>query len=123
MKNVAIVISLSASCLAACPVSALESGTVQLQSKNRIERTLISYDCGPAGRLDVTYVNADPNFLAILPVPKQPQPIIFVSVISGSGARYAAGKYVWWTKGNAGSLYDSTMGDNAAPVLTCTGVK
>lgn len=105
--------------LTAHSTAAIESGAVQLRSKNKIERTQTTYDCGSAGQLAVTYINADPNFLAILPVPKQAQPIVFTSVIAGSGARYAAGKYVWWTKGNSASLYDVTLGDNAPPILTC----
>lgn len=122
MKCIATAISLTVWSLVPLPALA-ENGTVQLQSKDKIERKQVSYDCGPAGRLAVVYVNADPNFLAIVPLPSQPQPTIFVSVLSGSGARYAAGKYVWWAKGPSANLYDSTAGDSAAPALTCNEVK
>lgn len=118
MKNIAAALILGLSCFVAQSAAA-ENGTIQLRSKTKIDRTQTAYDCGPAGRLAVTYINADPNFLALVPVPKQPQPLVFASVISGSGARYAAGKYIWWTKGNSASLYDTTMGDNASPILTC----
>ncbi len=123
MKIVAIAVAVSAICLVAQSAAAIENGTVQLQSKGKIERKRVAYDCGSGGRLAVTYVNADPNFLAIVPLPDQPQPTVFVSVLSGSGARYAAGKYVWWTNGNSASLYDTTMGDNAAPTLACNAAK
>ncbi len=122
MKTNATALLLTISFLAAHPLSAAEPGTIQLQSKSRIERMQASYDCGSAGRLTVTYINADPNFLALVPVPKQDQSLVFASVISGSGTRYAAGKYVWWTKGSSASLYDSTMGDDASPVLTCNAI-
>ena len=118
MKIIATVICVTASCIA-LSAEAFDSGTIQLKSKGRIQHIQATYDCGPAGRLAVTYVNADPNFLALVPVPGQSQPLLFASVIAGSGARYAAGKYIWWTKGNSASLYDSTLGDNAPPLSTC----
>jgi membrane-bound inhibitor of C-type lysozyme len=119
MQNITATLILGSSCLLAQSAAAVENGTIQLHSKTKIDRMQATYDCGPAGRLAVTYVNADPNFLAIVPVPKLPQPLVFASVISGSGSRYAAGKFIWWTKGNSASLYDTTMGDNAAPTMTC----
>jgi membrane-bound inhibitor of C-type lysozyme len=80
-------------------------------------RTTAHYDCG--GRtMDVDYINVEPNFLALVPVDGKER--IFVLVLSGSGARYASGPYIWWSKGNAASLYDETKGENAPPVLTCT---
>jgi membrane-bound inhibitor of C-type lysozyme len=122
MKTIATTILLAVSFLTARTAWAVERGTIPLQSKSRIERTQTIYDCGSAGGLTVTYVNADPNFLAIVPVPKQSQQMVFASVIAGSGSRYAAGKYIWWTKGSSASLYDITLGDNAPPILTCNAI-
>ncbi|MGV2077030.1 MULTISPECIES: MliC family protein [unclassified Rhizobium] len=119
MKLLAVISCFTASCLLVNLATAAESGTIELHSKAKIERTQVSYNCGSAGNLAVSYVNADPNFLALVPVPKQTQPLVFASVISGSGARYAAGKYVWWVKGSSASLYDTTLSDNAPPTMTC----
>jgi membrane-bound inhibitor of C-type lysozyme len=118
MKKIVIAAAISTLSMGICSAVA-ENGTIELHSNGRIERSQVTYDCGGQGLLVATYVNADPNFLAILTVPGQRQPTVFASVISGSGARYAAGKYVWWTKGNTASLYDTTLGDNAPPTMTC----
>lgn len=122
MKNVPALISVSL-CLITQSAAAMDSGTIRLQSDTRIERQSVAYDCGAGGRLTANYINADPNFLAILPVPGQSQAMVFVSVIAGSGVRYSANKYVWWTKGDIANLYDTTLGDNAAPIKTCTQIK
>ena len=86
------------------------------------EQSVIQYDCGPDTQLSVTYINAAPNFLAILTAPEEPASQIFASVQSGSGARYAAGKWVWWSKNTDANLFDVTLGDDAEPVLTCTEI-
>jgi len=119
VKFIASTAVLVTSCIWANMAIAMETGTVELHSKTKIERLQVSYTCGSTGKLPVTYINADPNFLALVPVPNQPQPLVFTSIISGSGTRYAAGKYVWWSKGNSASLYDTTLGDNAPPTMTC----
>jgi membrane-bound inhibitor of C-type lysozyme len=122
MKRIAALLILSSSCVLGYSVNAADSATILLRSETKIDRVHANYDCGPAGSLNVTYVNADPNFLAIVPVPKQLQPLVFTSVLSGSGTRYASGKYVWWTKGNSASLYDITTGDTAPPITTCKAI-
>ncbi|MDM9646359.1 MliC family protein [Rhizobium sp. S163] len=105
---------------ATSPALAMDDGTIQLKSTSNIERQQVAYDCAEGGKLGVTYVNADPNFLAVVPLPGERQPIVFVSVMSGSGARYASGKFVWWTKGATARLFDITAGENAPAVMTCT---
>jgi membrane-bound inhibitor of C-type lysozyme len=66
----------------------------------------------------VKYINAAPNFFAIVPV--EGKDLVFVNVLSGSGAKYEAGKYVWWNKGAEASLQDLTEGLDAAPVWMCS---
>ncbi len=68
--------------------------------------------------MTVSYVNADPNFLAVVPVDGVAR--VFASAISGSGSRYTAGFYEWWSKGNDATLRDLRRGEGAAPVMTCT---
>jgi membrane-bound inhibitor of C-type lysozyme len=43
--------------------------------------------------------------------------LLFVNVLSGSGAKYVADHYTWWTKGPKGNLSDDTADPNAAPML------
>lgn len=101
------------SCLSAWPAAA-GGGTLTVAGGSR---RVVAYDCGPEGLRKVTYVNAAADALAILDVDGSKR--IFVSVISGSGARYASGRYVWWTKGPEASLYDVTHGPDAGPVAAC----
>jgi membrane-bound inhibitor of C-type lysozyme len=77
-----------------------------------VTRIHASFECGtdgvalglPAGPFTVQYLNAGENHLAVLPV--NGQALIFANVISASGARYAAGRYVWWDAGARGvTLY------------------
>lgn len=77
-----------------------------------VTRIHASFECGakgvalglPSGQFTVEYLNAGENHLAVLPV--HGQPMVFTNVISGSGARYAAGRYIWWDAGDRGvTLY------------------
>jgi membrane-bound inhibitor of C-type lysozyme len=79
-------------------------------------RTTAHYDCG-GNAVDVEYINVEPDHLAIVPVEGRKR--VFVLVLSGSGARYASGQYIWWSKGKEASFYDETRGADAPPLLTC----
>ncbi len=61
-----------------------------------------SYSCGNGEPFSVQYVNAGANALAIFPIDGEDR--IFVNMVSASGARYASGAYVWWTKGDTATL-------------------
>lgn len=86
------------------------------------ERRSVVYDCGTAEPVQVTYINAAPNFLALVPIAEEPEPLLFAAVIAASGARYAAGQWIWWSRGTEASLYDATLGEDAEPMLTCLEV-
>lgn len=95
------------------------SAAVILNFPGNFERNVVRYQCeGIEEVLNVTYVNAAPNFLAIVPI--QGQNLVFVTVLSGSGAKYVAGEYEWWTKGPDVTLTNLTTPD-AAPTA-CTEV-
>ncbi len=83
-----------------------------------VERSQVRYECeGREELLVVEYVNAAPNYLAILAV--EDEPLVFASVISGSGVRYASGFYVWWTSGAEASLFDLRADDPDTAEFTC----
>jgi len=87
------------------------TGDVQIQT--------VIYGCGEAlPELTVKYVNAVPNFLAIIPIEGVDH--LFVNVISASGAKYVSGEFEWWNKGSDATLHNVTEGLDAAPVLTCS---
>lgn len=76
--------------------------TIHLNGSQPISRKTVRYQCDavgakmglPAGVFSVEYINGAGNSLAIVPVGGNS--MIFANVISGSGARYAAGEFIWW---------------------------
>lgn len=104
--------------LAALPAAALDA-SMQLvfTLPDGAQREVVTYQCeGQEAPLTVTYINAHPNFLALVPVDGETR--VFANVIAASGARYAAGEYVWWSRGNDAALYDETQ-DGDAPLFEC----
>ena len=102
-------------------VAAVEpSLQLQLSADQDFERRTVTYDCGTETPLVVTYLDAVPNFLAIVPVEGETQPLVFASVLSDGAARYASGHWIWESKGPDASLFDVTAGEDAAAVLTCS---
>ena len=91
--------------------------SLNLSLTGDVQTITANYDCGTDAPLTVTYLNADPNFLVIVPV--KGEDLIFVNTIAASGAKYEAGQYIWWNKGADATLNDVTEGLDAAPVLTC----
>lgn len=105
-----IALSLSAPALAAEPAM-----QVVIPLEGNAQQDVKTYHCeGIEEPLTVQYVNADPTFLAFVPI--EGKKLLFVNVIAASGARYASGQYVWWTKGATADLYDETKGQDAKPV-------
>ncbi|MBS9479244.1 MliC family protein [Ancylobacter radicis] len=80
--------------------------------------TKVKYTCDTMKDLEATYINAPP--IALATVSFKDEYLVMVNVLAGSGARYAGDRFVWWTKGNTGSLYDLTKGENAPPIASCT---
>jgi membrane-bound inhibitor of C-type lysozyme len=78
------------------------------------DRVSTSYVCKGIGPMTVDYINAGEISLALVPVTGDP--LVFANVLSASGARYAAGPYVWWTSGRSAALYDLRNGPDAPPV-------
>jgi membrane-bound inhibitor of C-type lysozyme len=72
----------------------------------------VHYACAGGKEVTVAYVNAsNGDSFAYLPVDGTKH--VFVSVMSGSGVRYASGRYIWWNKGDTGKLI--VDGDESAP--------
>lgn len=95
---------------------------IELGTQGDFERRAMTYECNDGSSVTATYINAAPNFLAILPVVDEPEPLVFTSVVAGSGVRYVSGIWEWWTKGAEATLHDVTLGQDAEPVLTCSEV-
>ena len=111
----------------AAPAPVQSAGTatstlvITLGTTGDFERKSVHYNCtGDADSLTVDYINAPPNYLALLPI--DGTTLVFNTVLAASGAKYAAGKYVFWSKGTDANLYDETQGANAKPILSCAEV-
>jgi len=91
--------------------------TIDLPGAASAERTTVAYSCGGDRKVTAEYVNAGANLLAIVYLGEKT--LLMVSVLSGSGARYAGQQYIWWTKGDSADFHDLTKGENAAPEFSC----
>ena len=113
-------ISIAAMLLAiASPILAAVDLNVGINLSGDVQIVTSVYGCGDGTEpLTVKYINAAPNFLAILPI--EGDDVVFVNVVTASGAKYVAGRYEWWNKGADATLHDVTEGLDAAPVLTCS---
>ena len=76
--------------------------SLQLATEGRGTITSATYSCAGGEPFAVQYVNAGANALALLPIDSEER--VFVNVVSGSGARYVAGQYVWWSRGDTPTL-------------------
>jgi membrane-bound inhibitor of C-type lysozyme len=87
--------------------------TIHLNGSQPISRNTVKVQCDaqgskmglPAGVFSVEYLNGAGNSLAIVPVGGNS--LIFANVVSGSGARYAAGEYIWWDAAGRGITFSS----------------
>jgi membrane-bound inhibitor of C-type lysozyme len=70
----------------------------------------VRYTCEGGKSLSVKYMTVGDTPLASMVL--DGKTLVFANVIAASGARYASGPYVWWTKGPAGFLTDATLPAN-----------
>lgn len=92
------------------------SAQVVLSLQGSFERNIVEYQCDGLEPFSVDFINAAPNFLAIVPI--GPNKLVFVTTLSASGARYVSGQYEFWTKGAEATLTD-LQADPQTP-LACT---
>lgn len=104
-------------CLALPAAAAVDvAAQLVLSLPGNFERNVVRYQCEGLEPFAVDYINAHPNFLAVLPVGGES--LIFASTISASGVRYVSGQHEWWTKGTDATLADLTAPEGTAP-LAC----
>ncbi|GBL55522.1 MliC family protein [Pseudomonas citronellolis] len=95
------------------PVDALVlPGDAKLDSRS------VDYKCDDGRKFSVQYLNKGDNHLAVVPVSDSAS-LVFSNVISASGAKYAAGQYIWWTKGEEATLYKDWKGGEPADGVSC----
>ncbi|MEZ2349399.1 MliC family protein [Caballeronia sp. RCC_10] len=74
------------------------------------------YDCKDGKTVSVQYTNTR-NRQSFAALTVDGRKLLFVSVMAGSGARYVADRFVWWTKGPQANLYDDTAPKDSPPLL------
>ncbi len=87
--------------------------TIHLKGNETVARKTVKYQCDakaakmglPAGVFAVEYLNGAGNHLAVVPV--KGNSMVFVTVPSGSGAKYAAAEFTWWEAGARGTTFSS----------------
>ncbi|MEG9434923.1 MliC family protein [Edaphobacter sp. HDX4] len=87
--------------------------TLHLAGNDPVKRNTARFQCDaqgarmglPAGIFSVEYINGAGNHLAVVPV--KGSSMIFVTVPSGSGAKYAAEQWTWWDAGTRGTTFGS----------------
>jgi membrane-bound inhibitor of C-type lysozyme len=89
--------------------------TIHLNGTQPLSRKTAQYQCDakgaamglPAGAFAVEYINGAGNSLVVVPV--HDASLIFTNVVSGSGARYAAGSYIWWDAQGSVNFYSDSI--------------
>lgn len=114
MKTACTFIVSAAFLVAAFAMPAIGAAPVAFPDIDVSTSSEVHYACGGGKEVAVRYINAsNGDSFAYLPVDGTKH--VFVSVMSGSGVRYASGRYVWWSKGETGKLI--VDGDESAPPL------
>lgn len=95
--------------------------TLTLDLAGPAERHSVSYRCSDGVERAADYVNLPDNSLAVMTL--DGRKLLLASVVAASGARYAGGRYVWWTKGRHADLYDEMSANSASPIASCDAAK
>ncbi|BAN22674.1 MliC family protein [Caballeronia insecticola] len=74
------------------------------------------YDCKGGKSVTVLYTNTR-NHQSFAALTVDGRKLLFVNVIAGSGAKYVADQYTWWTKGPQANLYDEMAAKDSSPLL------
>lgn len=97
-----------------CSASAAATDlTIHLKGNDPVKSMTARFQCDaqgatmglPSGVFTVEYLNGAGNHLAVVPV--KGNSMIFVTVPSGSGAKYAAEQFTWWDAGSRGTTFAS----------------
>ncbi|WP_234881784.1 MliC family protein [Agrobacterium larrymoorei] len=94
--------------------------TIPMPADTKVEHVDATYQCGQE-KVTVTYINAGSVNLARLGMGDTI--IVASSVIAASGAKYAGGPYVWWSKGEEAELYDVVKDPQMNTATHCSTVK
>lgn len=114
-----------ATLVAMAPAKAAEVAitlSIPVTGSTTVNSNVMAYSCTDDRAVTATYINAGEVSLAVLDLAGTT--VVTSNVIAASGARYAGGRYVWWSRGEEADLFDlmGEGGDNE-PVAHCTIIK
>lgn len=114
-----------ATLVAMAPVKAAEVAitlAIPVTGSATVNSNVMAYGCTDDQSVTATYINAGQVSLAVLDIAGTT--VVASNVVAASGARYAGGRYVWWTRGEEADLFDMMAeGGDDMPVAHCTIVK
>ena len=82
--------------------------TFRAPGAGAVDRQSVRYDCG-GKPVEAEYINAGPVSLVTFTI--DDTFVVAANVVAASGAKYAGGQYIWWTKGDEATLFDATKGE------------
>lgn len=96
--------------------------SIPVTGSTTINSNIMAYGCTDDRAVSATYINAGDVSLAVLDIAGTT--VVASNVVAASGARYAGGRYIWWSRGEEADLFDlmGEGGDNL-PVAHCTITK
>ena len=100
-----------------CGAASATTVTIELPGNETPDIAKVTYACGER-RVTATYINTEANQFAVVDLGDAT--VAMVTVLSGSGARYAGQQYEWWTKGEEATLTD-LRSDKQSP-LACKAI-
>lgn len=102
-------ISLSGLALIAATVSVPAQALLSLPLAPDSSIAPVRYACGGGREMAVRYISSSSSSLAL--ITPDDHETLFVNVISASGARYVAGPWEWWSKGDTATLTNAMQPD------------
>ena len=119
MINKSFAAALGAAALLACAPMTASADTaleIALPGTEALRDVTTTYDCGHF-TMAARYINSGQVSLVTLEWPDNF--VVASQLIAASGARYAAGPYVWWEKGGEATFFDVTK-DDGDEGIACT---
>jgi membrane-bound inhibitor of C-type lysozyme len=113
MKRIVPAALSAAALLTAHAAQAMPLTVSQIQTASK---QTTPYLCKDGKRVSVQYTNTR-NQQSFAALTVDGRKLLFVSVIAGSGAKYVADQYTWWTKGPEANLYDEMAAKDSPPLL------
>jgi membrane-bound inhibitor of C-type lysozyme len=116
MKAVWVLTASAMALVALLPAQAAVAAPLTVPQVQISTINTLRYLCGGRKVLTVQYMNTkNRQSFALLTI--DGRKVLFVNVMSGSGAKYVGDHYTWWTRGPQGTLSDDMADPNAAPLL------